>query len=144
MEDGDLGTWVDHSQIIILEGVLAQIPPSETVKSGVLGRHKTTMWAPADQWGWSRMAMRVINDRAHRLSLPIAVVTFISQDVADSAADWLERYAVSVSETAFMEFDLFCESLAWRPNVHSVIDTDPERLRHYGIRAYQAAWGAEF
>lgn len=144
MEGGDLGTWVDHSQIVVLEAVLAQIPPPETVKSGILGRTKETVWAPADQWGWSRLAMKVINDKAYRLSLPIAVVTFLSPEVADSAAEWLDKYAVSVSETSYMDFDLFCESLTWRPNIHSVIDTDPERLQRYGIRAYQAAWGQEF
>jgi hypothetical protein len=88
--------------------------------------------------------MKLINDKAYRQSLPIEVVTFLSQEVADYAADWLDKYAVSISGLAYYEFDLFCESLTWRPNVHSVVDTDLERLHRYGQRGYQTSWNGEF
>jgi hypothetical protein len=144
VEGGDLGTWVDNGIIVVLEGVLADIPPAEVVKSGLLGRHKETVWAPPTGWGWSRQAMKVINDKAYRLSIPIEVVTFLSQDVADTAAVWLDKYAVSISSCEYYEFDHFCESLTWRPNVHSIVDTDLERLHRYGQRGYQTSWNGEF
>lgn len=144
MEKGDLGTWVDNSVIVVLEGVLAQIPAPEVHKSGILHRTTETSWAPAETWGWSMMAIKVVNDKAHRLSLPIDVVTFLSEDVAEMAAEWFNRYAVAVSSCEYLDFTMFCEALKWRPNIHSVIDTDPDRLHRYGVKGVQTLWGRQF
>lgn len=144
MERGDLAAWVDSRLVVVLEGVLAQIPPPRVERSGLFGRNKVYEWTPVDQWGWSRSALKVINDKASRLNIPVDVVTFLSPDVADQAADWLSKYEVRVSSCEYSNFDLFCESLSWRPSVVHVIDTDLERLQHYGARAYEMQWGSIF
>jgi hypothetical protein len=144
MENGDLATWVDNRIVVVLEGILAQIPPAETHRSGILGRHKEVEWVPADNWGWSKHAIKLINDRAYRMNTPVDVVTFIAPEVGDMAADWLDKYEVRITGCEYSDFDMFCESLSWRPNVHHVIDSVPKRLDRYGIRAYETQWGGHF
>ena len=143
MERGDLATWVDNRIVIVLEGVLAQIPPPVVQKS-ILGKKKSEEWVDADGWGWSKRAIKVINDKAYRFNTSIDIVTFLSQEVADSAADWLDKYEVRIASCDYSDFDMFCESLSWRPNVHHVVDSVPDRLDRYGIRAYETQWGGFF
>lgn len=144
MENGDLAAWIDSRIVIVLEGTLAQIPPPEIQRSGLLGRNKEYIWPTCDQWGWSRRALKIINDKAYRMNIPVDVVTFLSPEIADMAADWLDKYEVRVSSCEYSDFDLFCDSLSWRPSVHHVIDSDPERLNRYGVRAYETLWGGTF
>lgn len=144
MEKGDLAVWMDDRIVVVLEGVLAVLPEPEVQRSGLLGRTKTTTWPPPNTWQWSPYAIKQINDKAYRLNLSIDVVTFTSPEVADMAADWLAVYDVRVSGVEYVAFDLFCQSLSWRPSVHHVIDTNPDRLAHYGIRAYETHWGGVF
>lgn len=144
MEKGDIASWVDNRIVVVLEGILAQVPPPVTNRSGIFGRNKDIEWLPADQWGWSKNAIKIINDKAYRMSLPVDVVTFMSPDVGDMAADWLDKYEVRVSSCEYSDFDMFCESLSWRPNVHHVVDSEPERLDRYGIRAYETQFGGLF
>lgn len=144
MEKGDLAAWIDSRIVIVLEGTLAQIPSPEITRVGRFSRGKVVEWPTPDRWGWSRMALKIINDKAYRLNVPVDVVTFLDPVVADMAADWLAKYEVRVSSCEYSDFELFCDSLAWRPSVHHVIDSDSDRLSHYGIRAYETQWGGEF
>lgn len=144
MEKGDLAAWIDSRIVVVLEGTLAQIPPPQTYRSGLLGRTKQVDWPTPDQWGWSRQALKIINDKAYRMNVPVDVVTFLSPDVADMAADWLAKYEVRISSCEYSDFDLFCDSLSWRPSVHHVIDSDAGRLSKYGVRAYETHWGGTF
>jgi hypothetical protein len=144
MQNGDLSTWVDTRVVVVLEGIIAQIPDPELHRTGITRQKKTIEWAPADKWGWSKQAIKVINDKAYRLNTPIDVVTFLSPEVGDSAADWLDKYEVRISSCEYSDFEMFCESLSWRPNVHHVVDSEPSRLDHYGIRAYETGFGGLF
>lgn len=144
MERGDLAEWVEKRMVVVLEGVLAQIPPPRVDRKGLLGRNKETHWATADQWGWSRMAIKYINDKAYRLSIPIDVVTFLSPEIADEAAEWLDKFGVRVSSCEYAPFDVFCDSLTWRPDIHTVVDSEKDRLHLYGVRAYETQWGGAF
>lgn len=144
MEKGDLAVWMDDRIVVVLEGVLASIPEPEIHKSGVFGRNRTVEWVDADHWMWSHYAVKQINDKAYRLNVSIDVVTFLSPDVADLAAEWMLKYDVRVSGVEYSDFDMFCQSLSWRPSIHHVVDTDPRRLAGYGIRAYETHWNGIF
>jgi hypothetical protein len=144
MQNGDLATWVDTRIVVILEGILAQIPEPEVHRSGIVRQHKEIEWPTVENWGWSKHAVKIINDKAYRLNVPVDVVTFLSPEVGDMAADWLDKYEVRVSSCEYSDFDMFCESLSWRPNVHHVVDSVPDRLDHYGIRAYETGFGGLF
>jgi hypothetical protein len=144
MEKGDLGTWVEHRSIVVLEGVLALIPEPAVHREGFLRRDKTVEYPPADDWGWSIRAIKEINDQASRFNRLFDGVTFLSSDVADMAVEWLGKYDVRISGVEYSNFDVFCSSLTWRPDVHTVVDVDPERLDRYGIKGYATQWGGAF
>jgi len=72
------------------------------------------------------------------------VVTFISQEVADLAADWFDKYHVEVSTTTYVDFGMFCQSLQWTTEIDRVIDSDPHRLQKYGQRGYATTNGGTF
>lgn len=144
MEKGDLGTWVEHRTVVVLEDVLALIPPPTVHREGLLRRDKTLEYAPADEWGWSIRAIKEINDQAARFGRLFDGVTFLSLAVADMAMEWIGKFDVRLSGIEYADFDVFCASLTWRPDVHTVVDVDPTRLDRYGQKGYQTQWGGPF
>lgn len=150
MERGDLSSWDDTRSVIVLEGVLAQVPPgSVTIVQGQprrrrFRRHEDEPVVDAHQWLWSTHSLKFLNDQARRYNAVFDVVTFTSPACADAAADYLNQYEIRVANCEYSEFDIFCNSLSWRPNVQRVIDSDRNRLSRYGIKAYQTMPGGEF
>lgn len=119
--------------MVVLEGVLTT--PTYTGKI----RRKL---APADEWEWSKPPILSTVDWASRHNVSIEVVTFMGREVADAAADWLERYSIPVSEVLSVDFDMFCRSLMWRLyEIDRVVDSDPDRLNRYGQMGYGASFG---
>lgn len=135
MERGDLGTWEASSIVVVLEGVLCH-PLSE----GRLRRHLV----PADQWEWSMTGLQCVQRYAQQ-STPVDLVTFAGQDVADLAADWLDRYDVERSSTEAVDMDPFVHSLSWRHSrISAIVDSDPNRLALFGWRGYRTIFGGAF
>lgn len=139
MQDGDLATWTEHRLIIVLEGVLANIPQGTV--TGLLRKHVEP--APPETWGWSKLAMKQINMKVQQ-NQSVDVVTFISQQVADEAAEWFSKYNVGVSEVYYADFDFFCESLSWAVGLERVIDSDMDRLNRFGQLGYRVEQGGYF
>lgn len=138
MQGGDLATWETQRIVIVMEGVLCN---PTYVNVGKI-RKREIMQNPSD-WRWSRTAMKSLV-RHGRRGVAIDIVTFISQDVCDEAAEWMLKLDVPFSSCEYVEFAVFCESLTWRPDVVRVVDTDQDRLMRYGARSYETSWGAEF
>ena len=139
MEGNDLGLWQERRMLVVLEGTLVSIPQH---RHGVFRKH--TELAPIGEWAWSRSTIARINYMATKFNQVIEVVTFISQAVADDAAEWLLRHDVRVSGVEFFDFAMFCEYLRWNNDVERVIDSDNERLNQYGIKAYETYFGGPF
>lgn len=135
MENGDLASWTESRIIVILEGLLAS-----PKLNGRIRKH----WTPADEWGWEAMPIKHIWNYTNRHNVAIEVVTFLGDEVADMAADWLAKYDVPVAAVESVDFDWFCRSLQWRPEVTSVVDCDPNRFQKYGQRGYATQFGGEF
>lgn len=145
MQNGDLALWSDSRVCVVLEGVLATVPsPAHVTHRKWLRREKRVEIPESNDWVWATYAIKVLNDKATRHNIPIDVATFISPEVADQAAEWFLKYDVRVSSVDFYEFDRFCQSILWSPSTHTVVDSDPERLQHYGIKGYQTQWGGDF
>ena len=121
MERGDISSWASKRIIVVLEGVLTA-PRYE--QSGVL-RKKQELLDP-DYWVWEELPVRLVVDYGRRLNVAVEVVTFMGQDVADGAAEWFSKYGVEVTE------------------VERVIDSDPERIQHYGQLGYASLRGERF
>ena len=139
MERGDIAGWTTTRMIVILEGVLCT-PMYE--KKGRMRKHETLL--PASKWQWEMVALKQVIDYITRANVAVEVVTFISEDVADEAADFFSQYDVPVSSTEFADFDWFCRSLVWRPEVTAVIDTEMDRLMRYGQRGTAVQRGESF
>ena len=140
MENGDLGTWESKRILLVLEDTCCYI------KYRYRHRHRPRSMAPMDpdDWDWALITIKTIQRYAYN-SVPVEIVTFVSQEVADLAAQWLQRYDVEVANVTYYDFKIFARSLTWRRNsIQEIIDTDPERLVRYGQYGRQILFGQEF
>jgi hypothetical protein len=139
MEDGDLATWEGKRILLVLENTCCQIVYHHRIR-----RHKQPTPMDADDWDWSLITVKTIQRYAYN-SVPVEIITFVSQEVADLAAEWFQRYDVEVANVTYYDFKTFCRSLTWRRNnIQEVIDTQPDRLEHYGQFGRQILFGAGF
>ena len=144
MQGGDLATWQGHRVVVVLEGVLVDLPEAAVKKTLLRRKAKPQPLPPVESWAWQKLSIKNLNNTARLHSIPIDVVTFTSEEVAESAGEWFENYYVEVSSTAYRDFDQFCESIQWTPDVDRVVDSDPLRLSRYGQRGYQCVLGGVF
>lgn len=135
MERGDISSWTSSRLVVVLEGVLA--------KPVYVGRVRKKL-APPEEWGWSVYSIKHVVDYVQRKNVAVDVVTFMGQEVGDAAAEYLERYEVPVSSVDVMDLPTFQQSLLWRPDVQTVVDSDLDRLMHYGQRGYLTEFGGSF
>lgn len=135
MEKGDLATWETRRIIVVLEGVL-----TTPTWSGRIRRRLDT----AEDWGWQTLALKQVVTYCHG-NVSVEVVTFLGEQVAEAAEDWLRRYDVPVSDVYAVTFEEFSHSLMWRLNdVERVADSVPDRLQRYGQLGYATALGGRF
>ncbi len=140
MEKGDISNWASPRIIVVLEGVLCRpVPPHKRI----FARKATQVEADPGTWSWETIPVQKVVDYGGRLNVPVEVVTFMGQAIADAAADWMARYDIEVTSVEAVDFDWFCRSLRWRQGVR-VVDTDPERIQHYGQAGYLTMRGQEF
>jgi hypothetical protein len=141
MQGNDLGLWNTHRVVVILEGVLVDLP-----EPAYKGRIKKVLLPllPAEDWAWQKTAVKHLNNTARMNMLPVDVVTFTSNEVAELAGDWFNNYSVEVASVEYKNFDQYCESLQWSAEIDRVIDSDPLRLSKYGQRGYQTMLGGAF
>ena len=135
MENGDLATWASSRIIVVLEGMLVR-----PTYAGRLRKHLV----PAEEWAWQSQPLKHLWDYTNRQNLAVEVVTFLSEEVCDEAADWMSRYDVPAAAVDYADLDWFCRSLTWRPEVTYVVDSDPVRFRRYGQKGFAATFGGEF
>jgi O-methyltransferase involved in polyketide biosynthesis len=122
MQGNDLGLFTTHRVVVILEGVLVDLP--EPAYKGRIKKTKLPL-PPAEEWAWQKMAVKYLNNTARMDSLAIDVVTFSSEEVAELAAEWFNNYYVEVSSTEYRDFDQYCESIQWAPEIDRIIDSNP-------------------
>lgn len=140
MQDGDLATWEQPRILVVLEDTLAHVT-GEMKRKGI-----RKSWSPNDpeSWDWGLVTLKTIQRYAFN-SVPVEVITFVSEEVAGLAARWLNYYDVEVADVQCYELGHFQRSLAWRRNgVQRVVDADPERILRYGQLGYQITWNGEF
>lgn len=137
MQDGDLATWETPRMVLVLEGVLALVPERK------FKRRQPLPIAAAPYWEWSLVMIKKINYMARHYSTQFDVVTFRDDDVAVLASDYLMNHDVRVTGCFFDNYVTFCESLKWRDDIQRVVDSDTERLRYFGVKAYELPFGQE-
>jgi hypothetical protein len=140
MEDGDLGTWDKPRIMLVLEDCLARVT-GQYHRKGI-----KRVWVPDDAagWEWGITTVKTIMRYSYN-SVPVEVITYISEEVAELAAKWFNDFDVEVAGVHYFDLVQFQRSLVWRRNgIHRVIDTDPERLLYYGQLGQQIQFDGEF
>ena len=140
MQDGDLGAWEKPRILLVLEDCLAR-PAFRTQRQGL---KRTSVLADPDDWDWAITSVKTIMRYAYN-SVPCEIITFLSQEAADLAAVWFNRYDIEVASVEYYSYSHFCRSLTWRRNnIQEIIDTDPERVLRYGQLGRTILWDSEF
>ena len=132
--------------VLILEGVLADViveddAPEEQSRWRRKKQHNYTY-----QFNWLETPLKRV--RFLKGTFPdnsIEVVTFISPEVADRAALFLENTIdMPVSEVSYQDFDDWTFGLRFKPEVRAVYDSDFDRIMRYGAKGISVVKGSDF
>ena len=72
------------------------------------------------------------------------IVTFISPNLADEAAEFLDEAQIPYSSIRYQGFDSFTNTLRYKTHLRSIYDSDPNRLDHYGQVGIAVVKGEDF
>ena len=127
MQDGDLGVYEREELIVILEGVLCDVYHTET--TGKLWKRR----GGSTHLDWHDVPLkRLIMVKKNYPHFELTIVTFVSQEVADHAAQFLVNAHIDYDTLSYVPMEDFVMTLRYRPRVRAVYDSEPERLDRYG------------
>lgn len=129
MERGDLATSTRPSYAIVLEGVLAEVTP--IIRTRRLRSEQVTGY----NIHWLDLPLRRLATLKRRFpQIQIDVVTFISQDLVDDAAVFLETARVPYDSLSYWSFNAWLAIIAFQAEdgLQAVYDSDTDRLDQYG------------
>lgn len=139
MEHGDLAVFVRPHYIIVLEGVLATVDP--VIESRRFRSDKTTGY----NIHWLDTPLRRLASNKRRFpEVGAEIVTFISDEVADQAAEFLDSVPVDYDSLHYVAFDQFRTLLPYREGLQVVYDSDEGRLNRYGQMGREVTRGEDF
>ena len=136
MQHGDLATSTRHRLVVVLEGVIATVTP-------IIEEHR---WRADKHLGWNytwhEMPLkRMANIYRRYPDIAVEVLTFLSQDVADLAADFFNDTGIPFDEVSYHQFS----QLRLVPAVpdrhhpdHRLRTRSPRQVRPTGAR--RPAW----
>jgi hypothetical protein len=129
MERGDLATSTRPSYAVVLEGVLADVTPITRTRR--FRSEETTGY----NLHWLDIPLRRLATVKRRYpQLQIDLLTFISEDVADDAAQFLDGAAIPYDSLSYWRFEQWVSVLPYQEegSLTAVYDSDPDRLDQYG------------
>lgn len=122
--------------VVVLEGVLVDI--DEVIGKGRFGRTKVQGY----NWSWLEVPLKnMVSVKRRFPDTSVDVVTFLSEEAADNAANFFSRYDIAVNDVYYADFKEWCWALSLKPEIVVVYDSDTERLHHYGQRGYAVVKG---
>jgi hypothetical protein len=125
MEHGDLSEYAMPRLTVVLEGVLANVEITTTGK-----RWKKQTQTHLD---WMELPLKgMVSMRRLFPETAIDVLTFISEEVCEAAAQFFLRHGIAVNRVYFENYDTFCTMLKFRIDVVAIYDSDQERLNGFG------------
>lgn len=127
MEKGDLALWTRPRYVVVIEGVLCRVEP--VVKSRRFRSDVTTGFNV--QW-YDVPLKRLLYMKDRWPDNAQDLVTFISQEFCDQAADFLDEAQIQYDAIRYREFHQFTSTLRYQPDIQTVYDSDPARLDHFG------------
>ena len=129
MEQGDLATSVRPSYAIVLEGVLAEVTPITRTRR--FRGDETTGY----NLHWLDIPLRRLATLKRRFSqITVDLVTFISQDVADDAAQFLDGANIPYDSLSYWRLEAWLAVLPYQDEggLQAIYDSDLDRLDQYG------------
>lgn len=139
MENGDLAVSVRPHIVVVLEGVLADLTPVEQTRR--LRRSKIVAY----NFHWHDVPLkRISHMKRYWPDTAIDVVTFVSQDVCDEAAEFFDRTLITVDTVEYHLFSTYVSILPYQQEVTMVVDTSSDRLDRYGQLGKAVVRGQDF
>jgi len=127
MERGDLELWTRPRYVVVVEGVLCRADP--VLKPRRLRRDEVIGFNI--QW-YDVPLKRLLYMKDRWPNTAQDLITFVSQEFCDQAADFLDEAGMQYDEISYRTFDSFVTTLRYKPDIQSVYDSDPARLDRYG------------
>lgn len=135
--------------VLIWEGVCAK-PPEEAAVSfkdrykRLVGRESTNWMHVVRQWEIFEQPLGRIYAMTMR-GMAVDIVTFLGEDYCDALRERLELMHVEPTRVDWYEDAAsFARDLRTSAAVQYVVDSDPERLSHYGRRGLAATLGDDW
>lgn len=139
MQDGDLEVSVRQHYVVVLEGVLAQI--DEVVRERRFRHDQVTGY----NIHWLDIPLRrLATNKRQYPDMGAEIVTFVSEEVADQAASFLDSAGIDHDSMMYQPFGDFCTLLKFRDGLRGVYDSDPDRIRLYGQWGHQVTRGDDW
>lgn len=127
MQNGDLELWTRPRYVVVIEGVLCHVEP--VTRQRRLRRDEITGYNA--QW-YDVPLKRLLYMKDRWPNTAQDLITFISQEFCDQAADFLEEAGLQYDDIRYRQFRDFTGTLRYKPDIQSVYDSDPARLDQYG------------
>jgi hypothetical protein len=139
MQHGDLATHTRHRLVVVLEGVIATVTP-------IVEEHR---WRADKHLGWNYTwheapLKRMANIYRRYPEIAVEVITFLSQDVADLAADFFTDTGIPFDEVSYQPFSHYVSKLRYQTGIAQIIDSAPDRLDRYGQLGRAVLPGGDF
>ena len=128
MQNGDLAVHHRETLVVILEGVLCQV----TVNTGAKRRLRRS---DSDTYhiSWHEIPLKRLITTAERWpDYDIEIVTFISNRLAEEAAEFLNDATIPYGSIRYQGYGTFVNTLRYRPHLRAIYDSNPHRLDEYG------------
>ena len=139
MQNGDLAVHHREQLVVILEGVLCQV----TVIPGK--RWALRQMPDSYHISWHELPLKrmvAINERWP--DYDVEVITFISQRLADEAAEFLSDAEIPHSSIRYHGYKSFVDTLRYKPHLRGIYDSNPHRLDEYGQAGIAVVRGEDF
>lgn len=140
MQNGDLSEWRRKYIVIVIEGVLC----SRVERHGEKRRlRKASVLSVHVQWHELPLK-RVVVIKHNYPDMGVDLVTFVSQDFADEAAEYLDALNIPYDSIKYTPWETFATALRFQTDVQAVYDVDPQRLSRFGQLGVQTIPGGDF
>ena len=140
MQNDDLSEWNRPRIVLVIEGVLC----NRIERHGEARRlRKAPILSYHTQW-YETPLKRVVVLKHNYPDMGVDLVTFISQEFADEAAEYLDMLNIPYDSVKYMPWETFATSLRFQSDIKAVYDSSAQRLSRFGQLGVQTVAGGDF
>ena len=114
--------------MVVIEGVLCRVEP-------VVRQHRWPRRQEVTGYNvqWYDVPLkRLVYMKERWPNTAQELVTFLSEQFCDQAADFLDEAGIPYDEIHYRELSRFAQTLRFKPDIQSVYDSDATRLDRFG------------